>query len=240
MIDLYNTDTDTSSTYDWWPGISDYIGITNAATVGNYWGNDETFGNCDGLGSWSSFFSDIQYGIGISNGGFQKYFSKVMVFMEDNPGGINEIDPIANMNNDNNMGEGNVNAFGPPPINKLQYGVNASDEATMIYNGGSGGSLIDTHPGCYSPNSFIRMVTMQETNPGANDNKIIVTAFPCQNSPSSSNDFMDMVAPFMRRFFLQINGKATIAGQGLPPISYDIDLIDTNNSGTISFTEEPE
>ena len=258
------TSSGGTATYMWWPGISDKIGIFDGGLLlDQYWGNDETFGNCDeysaATATWVSVLQDLNatawqdaWGGGQVIG-FQKYFSKVMVFVEDNPGGSQEIDPDINMANDSNMNNGYINPYGPPPISKLKTMGNAEEEADVIYNGGNiypnnqeDFGLNDKYPGCFNTSNLIRMVTMHETNPGEDDNKIIVMAFPCQNAvesaglPGTGILFNDNVNNWMRRVFLQINGKATSVGQGLPPIDYDIDVIDTGNSGTISIIEEPE
>ena len=80
---------------------------------------------------------------------------------------------------------------------------------------------------------MIRSIFMRDTNPGENNNNIEITILPCPNFEIHSGS--------PSYYILQLNGKATLAGQGtmnIPEPGFDLDIIsDENNSGTITITD---
>ena len=124
-------------------------------------------------------------------------------------------------------------------------GMNAYDHFISAFSGAAGFD-------------WIRTILMEETNPGENDNNIIVTIIPKPQGwtggftvDGSEYAYNDGLLPWyddgsnetggmtgtMRFSMLQINGRATPAGQGAPPpINAGFNLISDSNSGNITVT----
>ena len=88
---------------------------------------------------------------------------------------------------------------------------------------------------------------MEETNPGENDNNIIVTIVPNYGhvtvyQPGNEDTWTLTRVPWLDPFsgkyhLLQLNGRATPAAQGAPPpINSAFNLVSDSNSGDITVT----
>ena len=90
---------------------------------------------------------------------------------------------------------------------------------------------------------WIRTILMEETNPGENDNNIIVTIIPKPQEWEAGNAGAGSPIPWIdlvgnsEFHMLQLNGRATPAAQGAPPpINAGFNLISDSNSGNITVT----
>ena len=94
---------------------------------------------------------------------------------------------------------------------------------------------------------WIRTIFMEETNPGENDNNIIVTIVPNYGhvtvyQPGNEDTWTLTRVPWLDPFsgkyhLLQLNGRATPAAQGAPPpINSAFNLVSDSNSGDITVT----
>ena len=209
---------------DQWPGFSGYI-LQNE--VNSFFGSmavDGTVSGCET--TWTD--------------GPVKYFSKPYVWRLvgspslNNPDIVNGSTIYPDQNIESQLPNVTENPFHPffvnnPPefLVKPVWSGNVEEANSRFLN------LSTQNPGCDGDNPMVRSVFMRDTNPGENNNNIEITILPCPNFEIHSGS--------PSYYILQLNGKATLAGQGtmnIPEPEFDLDIIsDENNSGTITVTD---